>query len=44
MVILRSRWDGDGGYKDVLKIACPLILSMGFWSILHFIDRVFLAF
>lgn len=43
MVILRSRWDGDGGYKDVLKIAGPLILSMGFWSILHFIDRVFLA-
>ncbi|MDP6037534.1 MAG: MATE family efflux transporter, partial [Candidatus Latescibacteria bacterium] len=40
---LVSRWEGDGGYKDVLKIAGPLILSMGSWSILHFIDRMFLA-
>ncbi|MFT5368600.1 MAG: MATE family multidrug resistance protein [Candidatus Latescibacterota bacterium] len=38
-----SRWAGDGGYKEVLKIAGPLILSMGSWSLMHFIDRIFLT-
>ena len=38
-----SRWQGAGGYKEVLKIAGPLILSMGSWSLMHFIDRVFLT-
>lgn len=38
-----ARWDGEGGYKDVLKIAGPLILSMGSWSLMHFIDRIFLT-
>lgn len=38
-----ARWDGDGGYKEVLKIAGPLILSMGSWSLMHFIDRIFLT-
>ena len=43
MGVLKSRWDGDGGYKEVLKVAGPLVLSMGSWSLLHFIDRMFLA-
>tara|TARA_A100001037_G_scaffold300753_1_gene328900 strand:+ start:1005 stop:2411 length:1407 start_codon:yes stop_codon:yes gene_type:complete len=34
---------GAGGYGEVLKIAIPLILSMGSWSLKHFVDRVFLA-
>lgn len=38
-----SRWSGVGGYKEVLKIAGPLILSMGSWSLMHFIDRIFLT-
>ena len=40
---LRARWDGDGGYREVLKIAGPLVLSMGSWSLMHFIDRMFLT-
>lgn len=32
-----------GGYREVLKIAFPLILSTGSWSLQHFIDRVFLT-
>lgn len=38
-----KRWGQAGGYKEVLKIAGPLILSMGSWSLMHFIDRMFLT-
>tara|TARA_Y100000588_G_scaffold356316_2_gene412528 strand:+ start:5029 stop:6462 length:1434 start_codon:yes stop_codon:yes gene_type:complete len=38
-----SRWEGPGGYKEVFKLALPMILSFGSWSLMHFIDRVFLA-
>ncbi len=37
------RWRQPGGYRDVLKVAWPLILSTGSWSIQHFVDRMFLA-
>ena len=40
---IKHRWTSAGGYKDVLKIAIPLILSTGAWSILLFVDRMFLA-
>ena len=40
---MKPRWAGDGGYKNVLQIAGPLILSMGSWSLMHFIDRIFLT-
>lgn len=40
---LRTRWKGDGGYREVLTIAFPLILSSGSITIQHFIDRMFLA-
>ncbi|MCZ6632532.1 MAG: MATE family efflux transporter [bacterium] len=36
-------WRREGGYREVLKVAGPLILSMGSWSILEFIDRMFLT-
>jgi MATE family multidrug resistance protein len=36
-------WRGDGGYRELLGIAFPLILSTGSWSLQHFVDRVFLA-
>ena len=38
-----NRWYCPGGYKEVLKIAIPLILSTGAWSIQHFVDRMFLT-
>ena len=43
MKILTQRWSAPGGYADTLRIAIPLILSTGSWSIQHFIDRMFLA-
>jgi len=38
-----SRWNAEGGYRQILVIAFPLILSTGSWSLQHFVDRVFLA-
>lgn len=32
-----------GGYRDVLSIAWPLIISTGSFTVMQFIDRVFLA-
>jgi MATE family multidrug resistance protein len=43
MGYLRKRWEKEGGYKEFLIIAVPLILSTGAWSIQHFVDRMFLA-
>ena len=37
------RWAAEGGYREFLKIALPLILSTASWSIQHFVDRVFLT-
>lgn len=37
------RWRADGGYREFLTIALPLILSTASWSVQHFVDRVFLA-
>jgi MATE family multidrug resistance protein len=39
----RRRWSSEGGYRQFLGIAFPLILSTGAWSILEFVDRVFLT-
>ncbi len=40
---LRDRWQQEGGYRDFLVVAIPLILSTATWSIQHFVDRVFLT-
>ncbi len=40
---LVRRWNERGGYREILKMAFPLILSTGATSILHFIDRMFLT-
>jgi len=40
---LAKRWACEAGYRSVLSIAVPLILSTGAWSILHFVDRMFLT-
>jgi MATE family multidrug resistance protein len=38
-----GRWRGNGGYRELLVTAFPLILSTGTWSLQTFIDRMFLA-
>ncbi|MEE2658658.1 MAG: MATE family efflux transporter [Candidatus Latescibacterota bacterium] len=40
---IRSRWSAEGGYREFLLIAVPLILSTASWSVQHFVDRVFLT-
>lgn len=40
---IKNRWSREGGYREVLKLAFPLILSTGSWSIQHFVDRMFLT-
>ncbi|HDY89679.1 MAG TPA: MATE family efflux transporter [bacterium] len=40
---LHKHWRSEGGYREVLKLAIPLILSTGAVSVQHFIDRMFLT-
>jgi len=40
---LKHRWRGQSGYRELLVVALPLILSTGSWSVQHFVDRVFLT-
>ncbi|HUX11401.1 MAG TPA: MATE family efflux transporter [Spirochaetia bacterium] len=39
----RLRWSVEGGYRQLLTIALPLILSNGAYAIQQFVDRMFLA-
>jgi MATE family multidrug resistance protein len=41
--VLKDRWNSAGGYRELLGIALPLILSTSTWSIQHFVDRMFLT-
>ena len=43
MNLITNRWKTEGGYRDVLHLAIPLIISTGSISVLHFVDRMFLA-
>ena len=43
MQSFNSRWNREAGYREVLVIAIPLILSTASWSVQHFVDRMFLA-
>ena len=38
-----DRWSRENGYRRILVVAIPLILSTGSWSIQHFVDRMFLT-
>jgi MATE family multidrug resistance protein len=38
-----KRWSQEGGYREVLRIGLPLVVSFGSTSLIHFTDRVFLA-
>jgi len=40
---IKHRWSAESGYREVLAMSIPLILSTGAWSILLFFDRMFLA-
>lgn len=40
---MTHRWNRPGGYREMLAIAFPLILSTGMWSVQHFVDRMFLS-
>ena len=40
---LKNRWKSEGGYREVLVVAIPLILSTATWSVQHFVDRMFLT-
>jgi multidrug resistance protein, MATE family len=39
----KNRWKSSNGYREVLVLAFPLILSTGSWSIQQFVDRMFLT-
>jgi multidrug resistance protein, MATE family len=39
----RNRWNEPGGYREVLQVAYPLIISMGSFTLMQFCDRLFLA-
>ncbi len=40
---LREWWRASGGYREVLRLAWPLILSQGANTILQMVDRMFLT-
>jgi MATE family multidrug resistance protein len=40
---LSRQWKGEGGGREILFLAFPLILSTGSWAVQHFVDRMFLA-
>lgn len=40
---IRNRWNNPGGYRQVLAVAIPLVLSTAAWSVQHFVDRMFLT-
>ena len=41
--LIRARWHAEGGYREFLGIALPLVVSSASWSLQHFVDRVFLT-
>jgi MATE family multidrug resistance protein len=40
---LGDRWNRENGYRQVLTIAFPLVLSMGSVAVMLFVDRMFLT-
>ncbi len=40
---MRQRWNAEGGYRQVLVLAVPLVLSTGSTSVQHFFNRIFLS-
>ncbi|TAL31769.1 MAG: MATE family efflux transporter [Spirochaetes bacterium] len=42
-IALGERWGREGGYRELLVLALPLVLSTASWSIQLFVNRMFLA-
>ncbi|MDP6063975.1 MAG: MATE family efflux transporter [SAR202 cluster bacterium] len=42
-IVIKDRWERQNGYRQILVIAIPLILSTGSWSVKLFVDRVLLS-
>lgn len=40
---IKNRCLSEGGYREFLYLAVPLILTTSSWSIQHFVDRMFLS-
>lgn len=40
---LRKRWHEPAGYRDVLQVGLPLVVSLGSTTLMEFTDRVFLS-
>lgn len=40
---LKERWNSPGGYKELLLLALPIIMSSASWAVLNFVDRMFLT-
>ena len=40
---ITRRWNDECGYRRILVMAFPLILSTSAWAIQHFVDRMFLT-
>ena len=38
-----KRWTAQGGYKEVLKVGLPLVVSMASSTVMTFTDRIFLG-
>ena len=41
--LLRTWWSSAGGGGEVLRLALPLVISTSSWTLMYFIDRVFLG-
>lgn len=40
---MKTLWSREGGYKELLITALPLIISTATWSVMQFTDRMFLT-
>lgn len=40
---IKKRWKEPGGYREMLHVAFPLIISTASWSVQLFVDRTFLT-
>lgn len=40
---MAERWSGPGGYRQVLAVGLPLVISLASHTVMTFTDRVFLA-
>ncbi len=40
---LKKRWNAEGGYRELLRLAFPLILGTSSFTIQQVVDRIFLA-